>query len=158
MYVVWLVESWIVKGRHITTSNFSKIIIRRLSSFKGTLFCKFSMFSSILFYMNFSWFYIFRFFIIKEGFLLYYAENEKRDFERKRFFNMHPKVSWTKGWTTWTGGQTKQKIKQVKYCLKLSTCFLATCFQQQNLVDSAPWGIFSGKGLQSFVRKLKALG
>ncbi|XP_072023742.1 pleckstrin homology domain-containing family D member 1-like isoform X3 [Amphiura filiformis] len=32
-----------------------------------------------------------RFFIIKEGFLLYYAENEKRDFERKRFFNMHPK-------------------------------------------------------------------
>ncbi|XP_041468372.1 pleckstrin homology domain-containing family D member 1-like isoform X3 [Lytechinus variegatus] len=32
-----------------------------------------------------------RFFIIKEGFLLYYSENEKRDFERKRHFNMHPK-------------------------------------------------------------------
>eukprot|EP00057_Strongylocentrotus_purpuratus_P001691 XP_001200768.1 PREDICTED: pleckstrin homology domain-containing family D member 1 isoform X2 [Strongylocentrotus purpuratus] len=32
-----------------------------------------------------------RFFIIKEGFLLYYSESEKRDFERKQHFNMHPK-------------------------------------------------------------------
>ncbi|XP_071502171.1 pleckstrin homology domain-containing family D member 1-like [Diadema antillarum] len=32
-----------------------------------------------------------RFFIVKEGFLLYYSESEKRDFERKRTFNMHPK-------------------------------------------------------------------
>lgn len=32
-----------------------------------------------------------RFFIVKEGFLLYYAENEKRDFEKRRFFNIHPK-------------------------------------------------------------------
>ncbi|XP_038072343.1 pleckstrin homology domain-containing family D member 1-like isoform X3 [Patiria miniata] len=32
-----------------------------------------------------------RFFVIKEGYLLYYAENEKKDFDRKRYFNMHPK-------------------------------------------------------------------
>ncbi|XP_010863648.1 pleckstrin homology domain-containing family D member 1 [Esox lucius] len=32
-----------------------------------------------------------RFFIIKDSFLLYYAENEKRSFETNRFFNIHPK-------------------------------------------------------------------
>ncbi|KAI8487682.1 Pleckstrin y domain containing, D (with coiled-coil domains) member 1 [Branchiostoma belcheri] len=32
-----------------------------------------------------------RFFIIKEGFLLYYAEAEKKNFERRRQFNIHPK-------------------------------------------------------------------
>ncbi|XP_071835041.1 uncharacterized protein [Apostichopus japonicus] len=32
-----------------------------------------------------------RFFIVKEGFLLYYPENEKRDFDKRRFFNIHPK-------------------------------------------------------------------
>ncbi|XP_045064929.1 pleckstrin homology domain-containing family D member 1-like [Coregonus clupeaformis] len=32
-----------------------------------------------------------RFFIIKESFLLYYAENEKRSFETNRYFNIHPK-------------------------------------------------------------------
>ncbi|XP_071962597.1 pleckstrin homology domain-containing family D member 1-like isoform X2 [Antedon mediterranea] len=32
-----------------------------------------------------------RFFIIKEGFLLYYPENEKREFEKRRYFHMHPK-------------------------------------------------------------------
>lgn len=33
-----------------------------------------------------------RFFIIKDSFLLYYAESEKRNFETNRFFNIHPKV------------------------------------------------------------------
>lgn len=34
-----------------------------------------------------------RFFIIKDSFLLYYAESEKRNFETNRYFNIHPKVS-----------------------------------------------------------------
>ncbi|KAG8560719.1 hypothetical protein GDO81_015102 [Engystomops pustulosus] len=32
-----------------------------------------------------------RFFIIKDSFLLYYAENERRNFESNRYFNIHPK-------------------------------------------------------------------
>ncbi|XP_028994686.1 pleckstrin homology domain-containing family D member 1 [Betta splendens] len=32
-----------------------------------------------------------RFFIIKDSFLLYYAESEKRNFESSRYFNIHPK-------------------------------------------------------------------
>ncbi|MGH0124444.1 UNVERIFIED_CONTAM: hypothetical protein FKN15_073059 [Acipenser sinensis] len=32
-----------------------------------------------------------RFFIIKESFLLYYAENEKKNFETNKYFNIHPK-------------------------------------------------------------------
>ncbi|XP_070577385.1 pleckstrin homology domain-containing family D member 1-like isoform X2 [Ptychodera flava] len=32
-----------------------------------------------------------RFFVVKEGFLLYYPENEKKDFEKKVHFNIHPK-------------------------------------------------------------------
>ncbi|XP_061825029.1 pleckstrin homology domain-containing family D member 1 [Nerophis lumbriciformis] len=32
-----------------------------------------------------------RFFIIKDSFLLYYAENEKRSFDSSRIFNIHPK-------------------------------------------------------------------
>uniref|UniRef100_A0A3P9IMD3 Pleckstrin homology and coiled-coil domain containing D1 n=2 Tax=Oryzias latipes TaxID=8090 RepID=A0A3P9IMD3_ORYLA len=32
-----------------------------------------------------------RFFIIKDSFLLYYGENEKKSFESNRFFNIHPK-------------------------------------------------------------------
>ncbi|KAM6131407.1 LOW QUALITY PROTEIN: pleckstrin homology domain-containing family D member 1 [Pterocles gutturalis] len=32
-----------------------------------------------------------RFFIIKESFLLYYAESEKKNFESNKYFNIHPK-------------------------------------------------------------------
>ncbi|XP_066550706.1 pleckstrin homology domain-containing family D member 1 [Amia ocellicauda] len=32
-----------------------------------------------------------RFFIIKDSFLLYYAENEKKNFEINKYFNIHPK-------------------------------------------------------------------
>ncbi|XP_042357275.1 pleckstrin homology domain-containing family D member 1 [Plectropomus leopardus] len=32
-----------------------------------------------------------RFFIIKDSFLLYYAESERRNFETNRYFNIHPK-------------------------------------------------------------------
>ncbi|XP_053330602.1 pleckstrin homology domain-containing family D member 1 [Spea bombifrons] len=32
-----------------------------------------------------------RFFIIKDSFLLYYAESERRNFESNRYFNIHPK-------------------------------------------------------------------
>ncbi|XP_039597683.1 pleckstrin homology domain-containing family D member 1 isoform X1 [Polypterus senegalus] len=32
-----------------------------------------------------------RFFIIKDSFLLYYAENEKKSFETNKYFNIHPK-------------------------------------------------------------------
>ncbi|XP_062378424.1 pleckstrin homology domain-containing family D member 1 [Sardina pilchardus] len=32
-----------------------------------------------------------RFFMIKDSFLLYYAENEKRNFETNKYFNIHPK-------------------------------------------------------------------
>ncbi|KAM8920682.1 pleckstrin homology domain-containing family D member 1 [Pelodytes ibericus] len=32
-----------------------------------------------------------RFFIIKDSFLLYYAESEKRNFESNKYFNIHPK-------------------------------------------------------------------
>lgn len=34
-----------------------------------------------------------RFFIVKEGFLLYYPESENKAFERAHTFNIHPKVS-----------------------------------------------------------------
>lgn len=34
----------------------------------------------------------FRFFIVKEGFLLYYPESAFKAFERSRHFNIHPKV------------------------------------------------------------------
>lgn len=34
-----------------------------------------------------------RFFIIKESFLLYYSESEKKNFESNKYFNIHPKVS-----------------------------------------------------------------
>lgn len=34
-----------------------------------------------------------RFFIIKDSFLLYYAESERRNFETNSYFNIHPKVS-----------------------------------------------------------------
>ncbi|KAM4625704.1 pleckstrin homology domain-containing family D member 1 [Polymixia lowei] len=33
-----------------------------------------------------------RFFIIKDSFLLYYAESERRNFETNRYFNIHPKA------------------------------------------------------------------
>lgn len=33
-----------------------------------------------------------RFFIIKESFLLYYSESEKKSFETNKHFNIHPKV------------------------------------------------------------------
>ncbi|PSN45993.1 hypothetical protein C0J52_09781 [Blattella germanica] len=32
-----------------------------------------------------------RFFVVKEGFLLYYSENEKKVFDKKGCFNIHPK-------------------------------------------------------------------
>ena len=36
-----------------------------------------------------------RFFIIKDGFLLYYPDNERKEFEkRKGYFNIHPRVSF----------------------------------------------------------------
>lgn len=34
----------------------------------------------------------YRFFIIKESFLLYYSESEKKSFETNKHFNIHPKV------------------------------------------------------------------
>lgn len=34
----------------------------------------------------------YRFFIIKESFLLYYSESEKKSFESNKHFNIHPKV------------------------------------------------------------------
>lgn len=33
-----------------------------------------------------------RFMVLKEGFLFYYSESEKRDFDRFKLFNTHPKV------------------------------------------------------------------
>jgi hypothetical protein len=33
----------------------------------------------------------FRFFIVKEGFLLYYSESEKKAFDKRGCFNIHPK-------------------------------------------------------------------
>lgn len=32
-----------------------------------------------------------RFFIIKDGFLIYYAESERKDFDKRKSFNIHPK-------------------------------------------------------------------
>lgn len=32
-----------------------------------------------------------RFFLVKDGFLMYYDEKEKRDYEKREFFNIHPK-------------------------------------------------------------------
>lgn len=32
-----------------------------------------------------------RFFMVKEGFLLYYSENEKKSFDKRGYFNIHPK-------------------------------------------------------------------
>jgi len=36
-----------------------------------------------------------RFFIVKEGFLLYYPESESKTFEKSHHFNIHPKVNAT---------------------------------------------------------------
>jgi len=38
---------------------------------------------------------LFRFFVIRDGFLLYYQENEKKDMERRGCLNIHPKVNLT---------------------------------------------------------------
>ena len=35
-----------------------------------------------------------RFFLVKEGFLLYYPESECKVFEKSKHFNIHPKVSF----------------------------------------------------------------
>ena len=32
-----------------------------------------------------------RFFLVKDGFLLYYSEGEKKTFDKKKYFNIHPK-------------------------------------------------------------------
>ncbi|CAG5117722.1 unnamed protein product [Candidula unifasciata] len=32
-----------------------------------------------------------RFFLVKDGFLMYYDANERKDIERREFFNVHPK-------------------------------------------------------------------
>ncbi|GFO45226.1 pleckstrin homology domain-containing family d member 1 [Plakobranchus ocellatus] len=32
-----------------------------------------------------------RFFLVKDGFLMYYDANEKKDYEKREFFNIHPK-------------------------------------------------------------------
>lgn len=32
-----------------------------------------------------------RFFLVKDGFLMYYAEHEKKEYEKREFFNIHPK-------------------------------------------------------------------
>ncbi|XP_025104255.1 pleckstrin homology domain-containing family D member 1-like isoform X3 [Pomacea canaliculata] len=32
-----------------------------------------------------------RFFLVKDGFLMYYADNEKKEYEKREFFNIHPK-------------------------------------------------------------------
>ena len=33
-----------------------------------------------------------RFFVVKESFLLYYDKSEKKSYEAKKMFNIHPKV------------------------------------------------------------------
>ncbi len=38
-----------------------------------------------------------RFFIIKEGFILYYSDSEARQYDKSRMFNTHPKVRLRKG-------------------------------------------------------------
>lgn len=35
---------------------------------------------------------MYRFFLVKDGFLMYYDVNEKKDYERRDYFNIHPKV------------------------------------------------------------------
>ncbi|XP_005098363.1 pleckstrin homology domain-containing family D member 1-like [Aplysia californica] len=32
-----------------------------------------------------------RFFLVKDGYLMYYDANEKKDYDRREFFNIHPK-------------------------------------------------------------------
>lgn len=46
----------------------------------------------------------YRFFIIKESFLLYYSESEKKSFETNKYFNIHPKVRGPFPWATAGGG------------------------------------------------------
>ena len=36
---------------------------------------------------------MFRFFVVKEGFLLYYSDTEARKYDKNRLFNTHPKVT-----------------------------------------------------------------
>lgn len=38
-----------------------------------------------------------RFFIIKEGFILYYSDSEARQYDKSRMFNTHPKVRLRRG-------------------------------------------------------------
>lgn len=44
-----------------------------------------------------------RFFIIKESFLLYYSESEKKNFETNKYFNIHPKVRHPPTGPQWGG-------------------------------------------------------
>lgn len=44
-----------------------------------------------------------RFFIIKESFLLYYSESEKKSFETNKYFNIHPKVRESLSRAPWRG-------------------------------------------------------
>jgi hypothetical protein len=32
--------------------------------------------------------------MVKDGFLLYYADGEKKEIEKRKYFNIHPKVSF----------------------------------------------------------------
>ncbi|XP_038646273.1 pleckstrin homology domain-containing family D member 1-like [Scyliorhinus canicula] len=46
-----------------------------------------------------------RFFLIKDSFLLYYAENERKNFESNKYFNIHPK-----GISVQNGGRSCQSV------------------------------------------------
>ncbi|XP_068109946.1 pleckstrin homology domain-containing family D member 1 isoform X2 [Hyperolius riggenbachi] len=57
-----------------------------------------------------------RFFMIKDSFLLYYSENEKRNFESNRYFNIHPK-----GVIPLSGCQVEAKEEPgMPYAIKIS--------------------------------------
>jgi len=45
--------------------------------------------------MNMTWRFVsifFSFFVIRDGFLLYYPESERREYEKNQSVNFHPKV------------------------------------------------------------------
>lgn len=77
-----------------------------------------------------------RFFIIKDSFLLYYAESEKRNFETNRYFNIHPKVSSC----SISGNNNKIEVKDVLvfWCFSLVLKDQMNSNDQKNKTFSCP--------------------
>lgn len=80
---------------------------------------------------------LYRFFIIKESFLLYYSESEKKSFETNKYFNIHPKVRGTLPRATMGGGRLWGQEERVSCEDKGLSLFL---LWPTKSLESKSWG------------------